>query len=107
MARCKVTNGMVSIQSWPKATQDTRLKLYNMVEIVNSIHEQVPLVHRVFDVVEDKGAVLICSELCSHGTLWDAMMISGGIDHIPWLVCEVSNSLGCVINLAFLYCRRQ
>lgn len=62
-----------------------------MAELVSEIHEQVPLVQRVFDVIEDKGAVLVASELCEHGTLWDAMIgcSAGKITHVPWLVCEV------------------
>lgn len=94
MARCKVTSGLVSIQSWPKATADIRLRLYNMAELVSVVHEQAPLVHRVFDVIEDKGAVLVVSELCAHGTLWDAILEcdAGKIVHIPWLVCEVQLS---------------
>jgi hypothetical protein len=89
LVRCKITKGLLSIQSWPRASLDTKLKLYNMAEIVKEIHEQVPLVQRVFDIVEDKGALLVCSEFCAHGSLWDALQHCLKIDHIPWLVCEV------------------
>jgi hypothetical protein len=81
------------MQSWPKVTSDTKIQLYNMVDISREIREQVPLVHTVFDVIEDKGAVAVVSELCAKGTLWDAMASDGKIDNIPWLVCEVGNCL--------------
>jgi hypothetical protein len=77
------------VQSWPKAASDTKTQLYNMVQITKELHEQVPLVHQVFDLIEDKGAVLIVSELCEKGTLSDAVVAAGKIDNIPWLVCEV------------------
>lgn len=130
MARCKVTKGMpflvqlfqvcalgmnqdfcdqsvgtVSIQSWPKATVETKLRLYMMAEVVGEVYEQVPLVHRIFDVLEDKGAVLVVSELPCHGTLWDALMAADKIDHIPWLVCEVRG--GPTSNPSILFTQRN
>ena len=89
MVRCKTSRGLLCIQSFPKASMDARLRLYKMVLIFEELAEQVPFALKIHDVVEDKGAVLICSEMCPRGTLCDALELCGCISNMGWLVCEV------------------
>lgn len=101
MVRCKISRGLLCIQSFPKASMDARLRLYKMVLIFEELAEQVPFALKIYDVVEDKGAVLVCSEMCSRGTLCDALEVCGCISNMGWLVCEVC-SLTIIIHRCLL-----
>lgn len=88
MVRCKTSRGLLSIQSFPKASLDIRHRLYKMINIFEELSEQLPFISRIYDVVEDKGAVLICAEFCPRGTLCDALNQFGHISNTGWLLCE-------------------
>lgn len=89
MVRCTTSRGLLCIQSFPKATVDARLRLYKMILMVEELVEQVPFILNIYDIVEDKGAMLLCTEFCPRGTLCDALNDVGRISNMGWLVCEV------------------
>jgi len=96
MVRCTTSRGLLCIQSFPKATVDARLRLYKMLLMLEELVEQIPFILKIYDIVEDKGAMLVCSEFCSRGTLCDALNDLGCISNMGWLVCEVLFQTGAV-----------
>jgi hypothetical protein len=60
-----------------------------MISIMGAVYQKAPLCTRVFDVVADKGALCVCTELCAHGSLQDIIMSFGAIQDHGWLVSHV------------------
>lgn len=85
---CTVCKGLLAIQSWPSATNETHHKVLTIHSIITAVHERAPLTVKLFDIVFDKGTLFLCYEYCSNGSLYDALKKVYLRNHLPWLVSK-------------------